>query len=217
MSTQSRVARGTPVRGGQYAAGVRTEPQLTLFSVDHAGEVATPVVLHAVGFNDEQTQCDRCGRVELRGTVVLADHDGNITARMGTTCAGKTLGVQITRDAAVSKENVRRSNVAGELREAEHLVDVGRFAYAAQRLGDARRLGLHLTGEVTTAGRIDALVAAGLAARPQRWGVISVPGRTPVEVDTLAEATYSAGIYAKFGGYLVRMDAGQWTPAAAAA
>jgi hypothetical protein len=45
--------------------------------------------------------------------------------------------------------------------------------------------------------------------------VIPIPGRTAVEVDTLSEAAYAAGIYAKFGGYLVLVDAGEWTPAAA--
>ena len=32
--------------------------------------------LHIMGMTDEQTECDRCGRLELRCTVILADADG---------------------------------------------------------------------------------------------------------------------------------------------
>lgn len=207
----ARVARGVPA-GGQFTTTGRAEP---LFTLDGDGEPEQPVVLHAVGFNDEQTQCDRCGRVELRGTVILADDDGNEVARMGTSCASKRLGVKVTRDIALRKESVRRSYVLAELREARDLIEQGRFAYAAQRLGDARRQGLHRTDEVQWAGQFTQQVETGLAARTDRWGVISRPGRPPVEVDTLAEAQAAATTYARFGGQVVRLDdAGDWVAAA---
>jgi hypothetical protein len=155
------------VRDGRFATSGRTEPQLTLFRVDQTGDVAPPVVLHAVGFTDEQTQCDRCGREELRETVVQADDDGNFTARMGTTCAAKTLGARSPVTQQPPRENVRRSNLIRELREAENLIEDGRLACRAQRLGDARRLGRHRRDEVTATGHLEALVASGLAARPQ--------------------------------------------------
>lgn len=210
MST-ARVARGVPA-GGQFTATARAEP---LFTLDSDGQPDTPVVLRAVGFNDEQTSCDRCGRVELRGTVILADDDGVEVSRMGTSCASKALGVKVTRDVAQRKESVRRSYVLVELREARDLIGAGRFAYAAQRLADARKQGLHRVDEVQWAAQFTEQVEAGLAARPERWGVVSRPGRAPVEVDTLEEARAAAAAYARFGGQVVRLDpAGDWVAAA---
>lgn len=209
MST-ARVARGVPA-GGQFTTTARAEP---LFTLDADDQPETPLVLHTVGFNDEQTSCDRCGRVELRGTVILADDDGNETARMGTSCASKALGVKVTRDVALRKESVRRAYVMAELRETRDLIEQGRFAYAAQRLGDARRQGLHRSDELQWAGQFAHAVETGLAARTERWGVISRPGRPAVEVDTLAEAQSAATAYARFGGQVVRLDAGGWVAAA---
>lgn len=210
MSTP-RVPAGSPT-GGQFATTGRAEP---LFTLETGDEPHVPVVLHPVGFNDEQTQCDRCGRVELRGTVILADDDGNEVSRMGTSCASKALGVKVTRDVAVRKESVRRSHVMVELRETRDLIEQGRFAYAAQRLADARRQGLHRTDEVQWAGQFAHAIDTGLAARADRWGVISRPGRPAVEVDTLAEAQAAADLYAHFGGQVVRLaPAGGWVAAA---
>lgn len=206
----ARVARGTPT-GGQFATVGRAEP---LFTVNGAGEPEPPAVLHTVGFTDEQTQCDRCGRVELRGTVILADDDGTEVARMGTTCASNALGRKVTRDDARRREMVRRSYVIEDLRQARDLIAAGRFAYAAQRLADARRHGLHRTDEVTWAGQFAQQIETGLAARAERWGVVSRPGRPPVEVDTRAEAESAAAVYAGFGGRVVRLNDGDWIAAA---
>lgn len=211
MSTQTRVARGVRA-GGQFSIGTKDEP---LFTLEPDGAPQPPVLLHTVGFNDEQTSCDRCGRVELRGTVVLADDDGNEVHRMGTTCAGKTLGVQVTRDGARRQESVRRSYVFADLRESRALVDQRRFAFAAQSLADARRQGLHRTDEMRIAGQLEHEIVAGLAARTERWGVISRPGRRAVEVDTFAEAQAAATAYARFGGVVVRLDGDHWVPSAA--
>lgn len=74
--------------------------------------------LRMVGMTDEQTECDKCGRLELRGTVILADEDGNEVGRYGTTCAGRMLGVKVTRDSARNVEAARRDTVYWEIRRA---------------------------------------------------------------------------------------------------
>lgn len=211
MTTTRRQPTGIPT-GGQFATTGRAEP---LFTLDAAGEPETPLVLHAIGFNDEQTACDRCGRVELKGTVILADDDGNEVARMGTTCASKALGTTVTRDSARRRETVRRSYVVNDLMTCRSLADEGRFAFAAQHLGDARKHGLHRTDEVKLAARLLDEIDKGLAARPVRWAVVSIPGRTPAEVDTLEEAQSAAAIYARHGGYVVQLEHDRWVPAAA--
>lgn len=61
-----------------------------------------------LGLTDEQTTCDRCGRLELHGTVILGDADDTEVARVGTTCATTILGRKVTRRTAVSVETARR-------------------------------------------------------------------------------------------------------------
>ena len=63
--------------------------------------------LHIIGTTDEQTECDLCGRVELRCTVILADADGSEAGRYGTTCASRLIGTKITASDA-SRINRRR-------------------------------------------------------------------------------------------------------------
>jgi hypothetical protein len=214
VSIQPRTPRGTPTSGGRWATTTRPEPATTLFTTDRDGGVGPSATLHAVGFNDEQTRCDRCGRVELRGTVILADDDGNITARMGTTCAARALKAPVTRDWALSREMARRSSVASDLREAKRLTEQGRYAYAAQSIRDARRQGLHRHDELAFVAKLDGDVTRGLAIRAERWGVVSLPGRPPVEADTVAEAQFVARQFARKGGHVVRLDGNQWVPAA---
>lgn len=74
--------------------------------------------LRAAGMNDEQTECDACGREELRGTVIVVDEDGNEVGRYGTTCASRVLGVKVTRSEVVSIEASRRQAVVHTLRQA---------------------------------------------------------------------------------------------------
>jgi len=57
---------------------------------------ATRIEYRFIGTTDEQTECGRCGKVELRSTVILAtlDADGNAdeVVYFGSTCAAKALG-----------------------------------------------------------------------------------------------------------------------------
>lgn len=74
--------------------------------------------LTAAGMNDEQTECDACGRMELRGTVIVVNEDGEEHGRYGTTCASRILGVKVTRNDAVKIEAGRRQAVVNTLRQA---------------------------------------------------------------------------------------------------
>jgi hypothetical protein len=81
-----------------------------------------------IGTTDEQTQCDKCGRTELRSTVLVAelDQDGNVAEVLhyGSTCAARALssryGVKVTKaqvmNAAASAELDRR-NAARDARD----------------------------------------------------------------------------------------------------
>ena len=69
------------------------------------------------GMTDDVTECERCGKVDLRGTVIVEvlDPDGNVieVAHWGTTCAAKYGKVKVS----VVKAAVRAAEVAA--REAE--------------------------------------------------------------------------------------------------
>lgn len=85
--------------------------------------------LKAVGFNDEQTECDACGRMELKGTVIIAE-DGAEIGRYGTTCASRILAPKgdrkITRSDALKIEMGRRQAVVHILQLAQHELKQGR-------------------------------------------------------------------------------------------
>lgn len=98
--------------------------------------------LRVLGTNDEQTECDKCGRMELRGTVVIADMDGAEIGRYGTTCAGRILGYSITRHDATNAEAYRRQNIAHELRAALKAHKAGDTAAVAWRIEEARAIGV---------------------------------------------------------------------------
>ncbi len=97
--------------------------------------------LHAIGMSNEQTECDECGRMELRGTVILGNDEGEV-GRYGTTCAGKLLGYKITRRDAVSREAIRRCEVTGELRRAHKAKADGDLAAMRMYLDGARKVGI---------------------------------------------------------------------------
>lgn len=63
--------------------------------------------LHILGTSDEQTVCDMCGRMELKLTVIVADEDGEITGRYGTSCVDIVLN------------NGKRRTTAAKAREIE--------------------------------------------------------------------------------------------------
>jgi hypothetical protein len=51
-----------------------------------------------IGTTDERTECDRCGKVDLKSTVIIAtlDADGNDEAVVyyGSTCAARALSIR---------------------------------------------------------------------------------------------------------------------------
>lgn len=96
--------------------------------------------LHIVGTTDEQTECDRCGRVELKCTVILADADGVEAGRYGTSCASTVLGVTVTKSDAVRINNRRRREFASWLSESALNRDAGFLDLAAKYLDRARAL-----------------------------------------------------------------------------
>jgi hypothetical protein len=119
--------------------------------------MTTSTDLRVIGMNDEQTTCDKCGKVELRGTVIIVDPDGNEIGRYGTTCATLVLGngQKVTRDSALSIERNRRYEVCWLLRAARKCVAAGDMARAMWYLKDARRYGLHRADEVALAEKIE--------------------------------------------------------------
>lgn len=85
------------------------------------------------GVTDEQTVCDRCGKVELRRTCIVVDTDAGVeVGRYGTSCVSKILGRKVTAALADSIEFNRRHN----LRSAK--IDLARGVKA----GDQNMIGL---------------------------------------------------------------------------
>lgn len=64
------------------------------------------------GVTDEQTTCDRCGKLELRRTCIVIDTDAGVeVGRYGTSCVSKILGRKVTAALADSVELTRRHNL----------------------------------------------------------------------------------------------------------
>lgn len=97
--------------------------------------------LRMIGMNNEQTECDECGRMELRGTVILGNDEGEV-GRYGTSCASKLLGYKVARRDALSREAVRRCEVVGELRRAHKAKAAGDLAAMQMYLDGARQVGI---------------------------------------------------------------------------
>ncbi|WP_156250994.1 hypothetical protein [Pseudactinotalea terrae] len=213
-TTPLRVPRGVRT-GGRFASTPRPEPSAdVLFGLTDAGYTEPPVRLHAIGFNDEQTSCDSCGRQELRGTVVLADDDGVEVARMGTMCAGRTLRRSLSRQDATRMERHRRADVVRMLAAGEHNLERGHLAAAEMEIRDARRRGLHRPAELELAAGIEHGVELARRAKPERWGYQS-PGRPVVELDTREQAQAFAQRLARHGARLVQHTGAGWQPTAA--
>ena len=117
----------------------------------------TASTTRVVGMNDEQTTCDACGRMELRGTVILADENGEF-GRYGTTCAGRILGWSISRSQAESAEAYRRQCVASDLRAARAAAINGDAATARMYLRDARRTGIIRPDEHAHAATTESMI-----------------------------------------------------------
>ena len=95
----------------------------------------TTTNLRAAGTNDEQTHCDKCGKLELRGTVIVVDQDNNEVGRYGTTCASKVLGEKVTRAQVNMVEMARRQAVTHLLLAAKN----GNDGVRAYSLGQIKR------------------------------------------------------------------------------
>jgi hypothetical protein len=104
------------------------------------------------GFTTEQTECDACGRMELRGTVIVLDENGEHVANYGTTCAGRKLGLKLTRADALATEARRRAEVLRELQLASRATGAQRDMY----LAEARRVGLLRADEIRYAEKLAA-------------------------------------------------------------
>lgn len=89
------------------------------------------------GTTDEVTECDLCGRMELKGTVVLLplDVDGNPDGDaeyMGSSCAAKAAGWtqrEVTRRVKEAADTARREEQA-----ARDAVEAARYALYADWL-----------------------------------------------------------------------------------
>lgn len=101
--------------------------------------------IRPVGFTTEHVECDRCGREELRGTVVMANEDGEVIAHWGTTCASRVIGRKVTRADALATEARRRTQVLAELRAAHRTTDQ---ATRDMHVAEARRIGIVRADEV---------------------------------------------------------------------
>jgi hypothetical protein len=116
----------------------------------------TATNLRAVGLNDEVTVCDKCGKDELRGTVIVVDADGNEAGRYGTTCVSQILGRRITRQDALKSERYRRAMIIECYRAATRDLAAGNAALAASSRRDAVIFGA-TPGELA---QFDALIGA---------------------------------------------------------
>jgi hypothetical protein len=84
------------------------EPQ----SADEADLLADTENLIIQGVTDEQTTCDRCGKLELRRTCIVVHTDAGVEiGRYGTSCVSHILGRKITGKHADSLELMRRHNL----------------------------------------------------------------------------------------------------------
>lgn len=112
--------------------------------------------LRAIGMNDEQATCGLCGKIELRGTVIVVDEEGAEIGRYGTTCVSKILGRKVTRRDAVLIETARRSDVRDDLRHALVHFKAGDLDSARWYVLEARRWhGLHRADELALAAKIE--------------------------------------------------------------
>lgn len=75
-------------------------------------EITITITYRAAGFTDEVTECDICGKVDLKGTVrlELVDPDGGIEGEVyaGVVCAARRSG----RKAAAIRDEARAADTA---------------------------------------------------------------------------------------------------------
>lgn len=114
--------------------------------------------LRALGMSNDVTECDNCGRMELRGTVIVVNVDGEEVGRYGTTCASRIVGHKITRQDAISAEAYRRSMIGGELRRAVRAESAGDIPTMRMYLDGARKIGAVRDDEKALIKRLEGVV-----------------------------------------------------------
>lgn len=124
-------------------------------------DTMTSPKLRILGMNDEQTHCDKCGKLELRGTVILVDEDATEIGRFGTTCAGNMLGHSVTRSHASNIEAVRRQHITHEIRLARKAIEAYDRPAMLCHLREINNLGIIRPDERAAADEIKATLRAG--------------------------------------------------------
>jgi len=90
-------------------------------------------MVRVLGFNDELTVCEHCGKTDLKGTYAVEDNE-TIT-RYGSVCIGYIYGKK------TGKAMTERARLIERLRTAKD-----RVGYAAQYLGWGTRQGWIVDG-----------------------------------------------------------------------
>lgn len=111
------------------------------------------------GVTDEQTTCDRCGKLELRRTCIVIDTDAGVeVGRYGTSCVSKILVRKVTAALADSIETTRRHNLRSAKIDLARGVKAGNQDEITMAIEDITRY--WIKGEDAMKKLIDAMVAA---------------------------------------------------------
>jgi len=103
----------------------------------------TAATYRVLGTTDEITECEHCGRVDLKGTIVLGivDADGNVDERVyfGAVCGARAAGrpVKELRKEAASADYARGAEVRRARYLARQAEDEAFAAWAYENYGPA--------------------------------------------------------------------------------
>lgn len=204
--TYNRTPRGQRA-GGQFSTSRSSEPELTLFSASTLS--AEPAKLSVVGYDDSHGVCERCGRRELRGTVVLRSSGDLTTKRYGTTCAMRVLEKHNAANDFIILEKRRAREVASMLSDARRFLSAGSLGSAMTMVHEARQDDATTLDELAQFEEVARTVQAIRDARDIRIAFQFPDGRI-IEADSLGEAKVLARPYGKQGARFVTMHDGQW-------
>lgn len=92
-----------------------------------------------LGTTSDHTDCELCGRADLKGTVALKDEDGNVVY-FGTDCAARALGwtQRDVKAAAKTQDDERRATEAAARRAAADAETERYVAFLIAETGVAR-------------------------------------------------------------------------------
>lgn len=148
--------------------------------------------LHIMGVTDEQTECDRCGKLELQRTAIVHDADGAEVGRYGTSCVSQVLGTTWTAVAIDKLEAGRRHRVVTELRHSAAHLTKDDPDMAAECLADARSYGLHREDELERWDELFAQIPPAVYnSRPLFMTRLGAPPVQPAQTPAPTEATIS--------------------------